>query len=127
MTMTRQARRKQERMQEKLLRKGKAFRKVNPMAEEVHRQGYEEGWSAGCNFAMKSCYAAAVMAFQDFEGWQIEGYSTARNTRFLRAMDDYIVNTLSSEEIMDEALKKTGVTINFREPFPEDRITEVVK
>ena len=122
MTMTRQQRRKQEREKEALLRKGNAFRKSNPMAEEVHRQGYEEGWKAACNFCMKICYAASTLALHD-----LEGYSTKRNTRFLRLMDGYVTNTLTSEDLIDEALAKGGVAINFKAPFEEERVEEIGK
>ena len=47
----------------------------------------------------------------------LEGYGFKRNRRFLRKMDDYVVNTLSKEEIVDEALQKAGVYIDFKEPF----------
>ena len=120
--MNRQQRRKQERAKEALLRKGEAFRKASPMAEEVHRQGYEEGWKAACDFCMKVCYAASTMALHD-----LEGYSTKRNTRFLRRMDGYVTNALTSEELIDEALKKGGVAINFRAPFDEERVQEAGK
>lgn len=119
MTMTRQQRRAKERADQLLARKIEAFRKTSPMAEETYHQGYSEGWHAACAFAMKTCYAAATLALHD-----LEGYSTTRNTRFLRAMDNYITNTLTSEEIIDEALEKAGVAINFREAFTEERIQE---
>ena len=122
MTMTRQQRRKQERLQETLLRKGDAFRKASPMAEEVHRQGYEEGWKAACTFCMKICYAASTLALHD-----LEGYSTKRNTRFLRIMDGYVTNTLTSEELIDEALAKGGVSINFKATFDDERVQEAGK
>ena len=127
MTMTRQQRRAKERAEQEVSRMIAAFRKTNPLAEETYHAGYSEGWHAACNYAMKTCYAAAVIAFQDLEGWYIEGYSTDRNTRFLRAMDNSVVNTLTSEEIMDEAFENAGVSINFREPFTEDRVLEVTK
>ena len=119
MTMTRQQRRKLEREQQALLRKGNAFRKASPMAEEVHRQGYEEGWKAACDFCMRVCYAASVMALHD-----LEGYGTKRNTRFLRKMDGYVTNTLTSEEIIEDAFDKAGVKINFRTPFDDERVQE---
>lgn len=122
MTMNRQQRRKQEREQQALLRKGMAFRKASPMAEEVHRQGYEEGWKAACDFCMKVCYAASTMALHD-----LEGYGSKRNTRFLRRMDGYVTNALTSDEIIDEALQKAGVEINFRAPFEDERVQETEK
>jgi hypothetical protein len=122
MYMTRQQRRKAERAQDALLRKGAAFRKASPMAEEVHRQGYEEGWKAACGFCMRVCYAASVLTLHD-----LEGYGQKRNTRFLRRMDNYITDTLSSDEIIDEALQKAGVAIKFDETFSEERVQEVAK
>ena len=122
MTMNRQQRRKQERVKEAILRKGEAFRKANPMAEEVYHQGYDAGWKAACDFCMKVCYAASTMALHD-----LEGYSTKRNTRFLRIMDGYVTNALTSEELIDEALKKGGVSINFKAPFEDERVQEAGK
>lgn len=125
MSESRQQRRARERAEQQLSQRIESFRKTNPLAEETYHQGYAEGWHAALNFAMKTCYASAVTAFQDFEGWYIEGYSSDRNARFLQKMDYYIINTLTSEEIMDEALEKAGVSINFKEAFPEERIQEV--
>lgn len=121
---SRQQRRAKERAKQKLSGRIEAFRKTSPLAEGTYRQGYSEGWHAALTFTMKTCYAAAVSAFQDLEGYFIDGYSAGRNARFLQIMDDYITNTLTSEEIMDEAFEKAGVSINFREAFPEDRIQE---
>ena len=118
--MNRNQRRRQERAERLLKEKADAMRAINPMAEEVHRQGYEEGWKAACDFCMKVCYAASVLALHD-----LEGYGTKRNTRFLRLMDGYVTNTLSSEEIMDEALQRAGVAIDFRAPFAEERVEEI--
>ncbi len=122
MDMTRQQRRAQERVTQKLNEKIGAFRQSNLMAEAVYQQGYEEGWKAACDFCMKTCYSASVLALHD-----LEGYGTKRNTRFLRLMDSHVTNTLSSEEIMDDALQKAGVAINFRAPFEEERIQEAEK
>lgn len=117
MTMTRQQRRLMERAERILKDKINAFRRTNPLAEETYKAGYAEGWAAACDFTMKSYFAAAVLAMHD-----LEGYSTVRNTRMLRAMESYVVNALTTEELMDEALARAGVSIDFREPFPDDRI-----
>lgn len=122
MTMTRQQRRKLEREKQALIRSGNAFRKTSPMAEEVHRQGYEEGWKAACDFCMRICYAASTLALHD-----LEGYSTKRNTRFLRLMDRYVTETLTSEEIIEDAFDKAGVSINFKAPFEDERVQEAGK
>lgn len=124
MSESRQQRRARERAEQKLSGRIKAFRKTSPLAEETYHQGYSDGWHTACNSTIKTCYAAAVSAFQDLEGYFIDGYSTGRNARFLQIMDEYVTNTLTSEEMMDEAFEKAGVSINFREAFPEDRIQE---
>lgn len=124
MSESRQQHRARERAEQKLSCKIDAFRRSSALAEETYHQGYSEGWKAACNFAMKTCYAAAVSAFQDMEGYFIEGYSAGRNARFLQIVDGYVTNTLTSEEMMDEAFEKAGVSINFREAFSEDRIQE---
>lgn len=115
--MNRQQRRAQERLQQKMMGRVQAFRAANPMAEETFRQGYNEGWQAALTFAMKTCYAASVLALHD-----LEGFGMVRNTRFLRVMDEYVTTALTSEDIIDEALEKAGVKISFREAFTEDRI-----
>lgn len=118
--MNRQQRHKQERAEKKLQIKVDAFRRSNPLAEAAYQQGYEDGWKAACDYCMRTCYAAAVLALHD-----LEGYGTKRNTRFLRLMDNRVTETLTSEEIMDDALQKAGVAINFKAPFTEERIQEV--
>lgn len=122
MSESRQQRRARERAEQLLTQKIASFRRSNPLAEKTYHQGYQEGWHAACNFAMKTCYAAAALALHD-----LEGYSTVRNTRFLRSMDSYITSTLTSEDIIDEALEKAGVSINFRESFAEERVMEATK
>ena len=119
MTMTRQQMRQQERIEKKLAEKVAAFRKASPMAEEVHRRGYEEGWKASMEFFMRVCYASSVRALHE-----IEGYGRIRNKRFLRRMDYHIINTMTSQEAIDAALLEGGVEISFKESFPEDRVQE---
>ncbi len=50
--MNRQQRRTQERIEQKLKDKVEAFRLSTPLAEETHRQGYEAGWHAACDYCM---------------------------------------------------------------------------
>lgn len=107
MSESRQQRRARERAEQLLTQKIASFRRSNPLAEKTYHQGYQEGWHAACNFAMKTCYAAAALALHD-----LEGYSTS---------------TLTSEDIIDEALEKAGVSINFRESFAEERVMEATK
>lgn len=120
MTMTRQQLRQQERMEKKIAEKVAAFRATNPMAETVFQAGWKEGWEAAVRFTIKDCYASAACAMHD-----LNGYSTIRNRRLLKRMDYYVVNRLTTEELIDEALQKAGVEINFADPF--DRVQEAGK
>lgn len=122
MSMTRQQARQQERMEKKIAEKVAAFRKSSPMAEEVHRRGYEDGWKASMEFFMRVCYASSVRALHE-----VAGFGRIRNKRFLRRMDWHIINTMTSQEAIDAALLEGGVEINFKESFPDDRIQEAEK
>ena len=90
--------------------------------ENGKKAGWYEGWHAGCGYAMKVGYAAAVLVMSEKEG-----YRNKRNTDMLRRMDHHVLYTLSSDEIIEEAFKKGGVLIDFREPFTDDRIREAPK
>ena len=81
-----------------------------------------EGWHQGCQYCMKVCYAAAVLAMA-----KKEGYRHKRNTDMLRLMDEHVCYTLSSDEIIEEAFEKGGVLIDFHEIFTNDRIREAPK
>lgn len=117
---SRQQRRAQERAEKTICDRITAFRRANPLAEKTYKQGYDQGWHDACGFAIKTCYAAAILALHE-----LEGYGARRNTRFLQKMDSFVTNTLTSGEIIEEALAKAGVQLDFRETFPEDRIQEV--
>lgn len=101
----------------------KAFYKNGITLEDLQRngqEGYDKGWSEACRYTMKVCYAAAVRAMHQLEGW-----GKTRNARFLRLMDDIVTNSLTSDEAINAALEEAGVIISFDEVFPEDRIEEV--
>lgn len=92
----------------------------NVACDDAQREQYMKGWKAACDYCMRVCYAASVRALH-----QLEGYSTKRNRRFLVLMDSIVTDTLTSDDAIEAALAEAGVAINFREPFPEDRIQEV--
>lgn len=122
MTMNRQQRRKEARKLVYTNEQIITHRRTHPMGEITFQKGYQEGWQAACDFAMKTCYAAAVLAMHD-----IAGYGLKRNRRLLRKMDSYVVNTLDKDEAIEEALQKAGVWINFRATFDDERIQEATK
>ena len=89
----------------------------NGITADDLEDSYREGWRDACRYSMRVCYAAAVLALRE-----LEGYHTKRNTRFLRLMDDKVTNALSSDEAIDEAFARAGVRICFNEVMPEERV-----
>lgn len=118
MTMTRQQSRQEARQQAKLDAKIKAACKTNPMMQAAYTAGYNEGSQFAVRCTIKDCYAAALLAIR-----KLEGYGEKRGKRFLRELDDIVVNRLTTEDLMDEVFRRFGIMIDFREPF--DRVVEV--
>lgn len=101
----------------------KAFYKNGITLDDLNKaadDGYKQGWKAACDYCMRVCYASSVRALHE-----LEGYGAKRNTRFLRMMDNFVINTMTSDEAIDAALREAGVKIDFREPFSEDRVMQV--
>ena len=92
--------------------------KVNHMAEAAYSMGYNEGLKRGTEFSLKDGYAAALLAMKE-----IGKYGSQRSRRLLKAIDEIVVNRLTTEELIDEVFERLGVRINFSDPF--DRIMEV--
>lgn len=88
--------------------------------EKAEKAAYDKGFERGKLFVLKDCYAAAVLAFKDAE----QEADAEDCTAFLRKMDDYVTYSLTTEDLMDAALRNAGVTISFREAFSEERIQE---
>ena len=116
--MTRQQSRQEARQQAKLDAKVKAACKTNPMMQAAYTAGYNDGAQFAVRCTIKDCYAAALLAMRD-----LGGYGEKRGKRLLRKIDEIVVNRLTTEDLMDEALQKVGVRINFRDPF--DRVEDV--
>lgn len=115
--MSRQQRRAQERAKQKLAARVDAFRRVNPMGEAAYQAGFDAGFRAAAPFTFKAIYAAVCMALHD-----LHGFGHDRCAKVLMAVDDHVANTLTSTELIEEAWKKTGLYLNFEEPF--DRIED---
>lgn len=82
--------------------------------------GYNKGASAAAEYTMHVCYAAAVRAYG-----QVTNNDPDANTAFLRLMDDMVVNAIDSDEAIQAAFDEAGVSINFREGLPEERVQEI--
>lgn len=104
---------KQERM-EALCKNG-----ITPKdLQEEYSKGYEAGFMAGGDPVLKSCYAAMCLALND-----LYGFGHKRCLDVLRATEGHMLETLSSQEAIEEVYKRMKLQIDFKDPF--DRIVEL--
>lgn len=93
----------------------------NGITPQDLKKEWDEGYSAGFRDAapcvIKTAYAAICLALQD-----LHGYGRKRCADVLREVDNYIVNSLTSAEAIEEVFDRIGLYINFDEPF--ERIEE---
>lgn len=86
--------------------------------EQEWTRGYQAGFKDAGMPVIKQAYAAAVLVLHDQFGC-----GQVRCERFLKAMDEKITMTLTTDDIIGEVFDQTGLKINFQEPF--DRIERV--
>lgn len=87
--------------------------------QEAYEQGYNEGVKRASDYSLKDAYAGFLMAaHEEF------GFGHKRCKRLLYAADQRVVNSLASNEAIEEVFRKVGVSINFFDP---DRITETLE
>lgn len=89
--------------------------------ERADYQGFRRGFEQGKLFVLKTCYAAAALAYRDMTGCQ----DKQSICDFLQKLDHNVTYTLTSEEIIDRVNRELGIVMDFKETFPEDRITEI--
>lgn len=87
--------------------------------DDAYRRGYNEAVDITSNFCLKDAYAAFLLAaHEEF------GFGHARCKRLLHAADNKVVNSLSSDEAIDEVFKTLGLRVSFYDP---DRITDILE
>ena len=87
---------------------------LQDMEKEYHR-GYQDGLHAASLPMIKTCYAAICLALHDEFG-----FGEDECFRALTHVDERLLWTLENQELVDEVLEKTGLTIQFDEVF--DRV-----
>lgn len=87
--------------------------------QEAYEKGRDEGIKMASSYCLKDAYAAFLMAAHD-----VYGFGRKRCKRLLYAADQRVVNSLASDEAIDEVFRTVGVSINFYDP---DRITETLE
>ena len=87
--------------------------------DDAYNKGYKEGVDRASATIMKDAYAAFLMAAHE-----VFGFGRDRCRRLLYAADERVVNSLASDEAVEEVFREVGVTINFFDP---QRITETLE
>lgn len=91
--------------------------------EDVNRaanEGYQHGIALAQEATMKACYAAMCLALKE-----CHGFGAKRCMEMLNAVDEKIVYSLTSEELIEQVFRDLGITINFKDEMPGERIQEV--
>ena len=97
----------QEQMKAKLFRNGITLEDV----DKAHEDGWHEGFQAAGRETLRSVYAAIV--------WQLnrEGQDADSIIETMRAIDQRVLESISSAEDIDEVFRESGIEIAFDEPF----------
>lgn len=88
--------------------------------EKTFHDGFRQGHHIACERMLEACYAAFALALRRE---QCTHFGPKRVIRMLRAVDEIILNTLDSEEVINAVFDELGVKLTFNSPF--DRIEEV--
>lgn len=76
-------------------------------------RGFKAGFAEATPASCKTVYAATLLVLGE------EGRTQDECMRFLRRVDHHVIETLTSYEIIDEALAKTGIRLQFDDPTEE--------
>lgn len=85
--------------------------------EREYKAGFEAGFKAAAESTIRCQYAATAMAAHE-----LYRFGRKRCARLLNRMDYHVVNSLTSEDLINEAWDRIGLQITFSEPF--DRVEE---
>lgn len=134
--MNRQQRRAQTRAVERETRQASRFAEMiiarenarNSYVSKIEQNGitiagleaeYDKGWNAGFSAASDPMYrsmmAAVCLALQELYGWDCD-----QIVEVLRIMDQKVIYSLTSMELVEEVFKKLDLELIFHDPF--DRI-----
>ena len=100
-----------EERQEKLFRNGITDKDLKKAFDD----GYKAGFTETSDSVIKTIYAAICLALNDEFG-----FGRDRCARALNRTDYHVLNTLTSQEIVDDVYNRMKLAIYFKEPF--DRV-----
>lgn len=82
----------------------------DPDAE--YKAGFSDGFKAASPGIIETIYAAIALATHD-----LYGHGHKRVTRTLNAVNDHVMRTLASKEIIDEVWEQIGLVLDFGDPL----------
>lgn len=86
--------------------------------EQEYNKGFEVGFKAAGDSVLRSCYAAVCLALND-----LHKFGSGRCAAVLRATEKHMLETLHSQDAIDEVYKRMKLRVDFKEAF--DRIIEL--
>jgi hypothetical protein len=89
----------------------------NGITPEDLEQEWHTGYGAGVDATLKTVYAGVCLALHD-----LYGFGLKRCKDVLRATENHVLQSLTSEEAIEEVFQKIGLRLAFDQPF--DRIQE---
>ena len=103
-----------------------AFQRINRNGitiedlKNVEDQGRADGFRAGKEQTLIIAYAGFLLALHE-----VSGLDADKCLEVLRAADERIVYSLTSEDAIREVYEELGVTLNFGEAISSERVQEV--
>ena len=90
---------------------------VNQLKEN-YDNGFNDGFKAAGEPIVKGCFAAVCLALNEKYG-----FGRKRCCEVLNAVDQHLLYTLTSDDVIEEVWQKMGLKLEFNDTF--DRIQEV--
>ena len=87
--------------------------------EKNFADGYDEGYKDASTQAVKAIYAAVCLVLHD----EPHGFEKERCADVLRAVENRVLYSLTSEEAIEEVYKRMKLQLDFGDPL--DRIIEL--
>ena len=102
-----------------------AFQRINKNGitiedlKKAEDQGRTDGYKVGKEETLIICYAAFILALNELHGFDPE-----QCMELLNLVDEKVTYTLTSADTIQEVYETMGLTLNFAETMPGERIQE---
>ena len=102
-----------------------AFQRINKNGitiedlKKAEDQGRTDGYKVGKEETLIICYAAFILALNE-----LHGFDSEQCMELLNLVDEKVTYTLTSADTIQEVYETMGLTLNFAETMPGERIQE---